>query len=155
DASLVLNEKTIMSLYLNRENIESSQKGFSIAEWSADNDDTVNTAGIGIRYQAIEDKLDIGADYMRSRSSGEIKVSGSDSDFPDLETERDTFKLYATYRIKEDISLHAAYWYEHYDSDDWYLDGVEPDTISNVLSLGEDSPSYNVNALGLSVRYNF
>ncbi len=153
DASLILNEKASISLFLNRENIESSQKGFSIAEWSADNDDTVTTAGIGVKYQAIEDKLDIGADYMHARSRGEIKVAGSD--FPDLETERDTLKLYATYRIKDDISLHAAYWYEHYDSDDWYLDGVEPDTISNVLSLGEESPSYNVNALGLSVRYTF
>jgi predicted porin len=124
-----------------------------VVNWSAKNDDTITTAGIGIKYQPIEDKLDIGADYTRSHSRGEISVSGSE--FPDLDTERDTLKLYATYRIKEDMSLHAAYWYEHYDSDDWALDGVDPDTVGNVLSLGEASPSYNVNALGLSVRYSF
>jgi MtrB/PioB family decaheme-associated outer membrane protein len=155
DASLILNEKTSMSLFFNHEQIESRQNGqsFSVVNWSAKNDDTITTAGIGIKYQPIEDKLDIGADYTRSHSRGEISVSGSE--FPDLDTERDTLKLYATYRIKEDMSLHAAYWYEHYDSDDWALDGVDPDTVGNVLSLGEASPSYNVNALGLSVRYSF
>jgi MtrB/PioB family decaheme-associated outer membrane protein len=156
DASLAVNEKTSVSLYINRERIESLQKGsqtYSTADWAAENDDTVTTAGLGVKYQAIEDKLDIGADYMHSRSRGEIRVSGSE--YPDLETKRDTFKLYATYRLKEDMSLHAAYWHERYDSDDWSLNGVVPDTVGNVLSLGEDSHSYNVNALGLSVHYNF
>ncbi len=156
DASLALNEKTSMSLYLNREKIESRQQGsqtYATADWSAQNDDTVTTVGIGVKYQAIEDKLDIGADYARSHSRGEINVNGSG--FPDLETELDTVKLYATYRLKDDVSLHAAYWYEHYDSEDWALDGVAPGTIGNVISLGETSPSYSVNALGLSMRYNF
>ncbi|MDH3527816.1 MAG: MtrB/PioB family outer membrane beta-barrel protein, partial [Gammaproteobacteria bacterium] len=74
---------------------------------------------------------------------------------PDLDTELDTIKLYATYRLKDDMSLHAAYWHERYDSDDWALDGVAPDTVGNVLSLGETSPSYNVNAVALSLRYKF
>ena len=156
DVSLLLSEKTSMSLFLNREKIESLQKGsqtYSTADWSAENDDTVTTAGIGIKYQAIEEKLDIGADFARSHSRGEISVSGSQ--FPDLDTELDTIKLYATYRLKDDMSLHAAYWHERYDSDDWALDGVAPDTVGNVLSLGETSPSYNVNAVALSLRYKF
>ena len=49
----------------------------------------------------------------------------------------------------------AAYWYESYRSQDWQLDGVTPSTISNVLSLGETSPSYNVNFVSLSLRYRF
>ena len=156
DVSLMLSEKTSMSLYLNRAEIESRQKGsssFSTANWSAKNDDAITTAGIGIKHQVIEEKLDVGADYTRSYSSGDISVSGSQ--FPELNTELDTVKLYATYNLKEDMSLHAAYWYEHYDSDDWALDGVDPATIANVLSLGEASPSYEVNAVGLSLRYKF
>ncbi len=156
DVSLMLNEKTSMSLFLNHAAIESLQNGsqsFSTADWSAKNDDAITTAGIGIKYQVIEEKLDVGADYTRSHSRGDISVSGSE--FPELNTELDLVKLYATYRLKDDISLHAAYWYEHYDSDDWALDGVSPDTISNVLSLGEVSPSYNINAVALSLRYKF
>ncbi len=156
DVSLMLNEKTSMSLFFNHAEIESLQKGsqlFSTADWSAKNDDAITTAGIGIKYQVIEEKLDIGADYTRAHSRGEISVRGSE--FPDLVTELDTVKLYATYRLKDDISLNAAYWYESYDSDDWALDGVTPDTVGNVLSLGETSPSYNVNAIGLSVGYRF
>jgi MtrB/PioB family decaheme-associated outer membrane protein len=156
DASLILTEKTSMSLYLNRAEIESKQESSrtsSVGNWSAKNDDTITTAGIGIKHQVIEEKLDVGADYTRSHSRGEVSVSGSQ--FPDLVTELDSVKLYATYHLQDDMSVHAVYWHERYDSDDWALDGVVPNTISNVLSLGELSPSYSVNAVALSLRYKF
>jgi len=64
-------------------------------------------------------------------------------------------KLYATYRLKENMSLNGTYWYEHYKSEDWQLDGVTANTISNVLAFGEQSPSYYANVIMLSLRYKF
>jgi hypothetical protein len=34
-------------------------------------------------------------------------------------------------------------------------DGVNPDTIPNVISLGMNSPDYAVNAVMMSLRYRF
>ena len=53
------------------------------------------------------------------------------------------------------MSLYPGYWYERYDSSNLALDGVTPDTIPNVLSLGIQSPSYDVSVVAVSLRYNF
>lgn len=156
DVSAMLTEKTGVHVFLGHERIKSRQAGsqaFSIPDWRAENDDTVNTAGFGITHQLIENRLGVGADYVMSRSSGKIDVSGSD--FPDLETDLDSVKLYADYRFRDNMTLHAAYWYESYDADDWMLDGVNPDTVANVLTFREESPSYDVNVVTLSLRYKF
>ena len=53
------------------------------------------------------------------------------------------------------ITLRAAYWYERYDANDWAVDGVSSDTIPNVLSFGEGSPTYGINVIKLSMIYKF
>ncbi|MDT8387844.1 MAG: MtrB/PioB family decaheme-associated outer membrane protein [Thiogranum sp.] len=156
DAGVQLTEDTSLHAFAGFERIRSRQSGSSIfaaPDWEARNDDTVNTAGIGARHTLIEDKLDIGADYILMRATGEISVDGSD--FPDLENDRDTIKLYANYRLKETMSLHLAYWYEDYDVQNWSVDQVNPDTLPGVLTFGEENESYDVNVVTLSVRYKF
>jgi len=155
---MMLTEKTHLHFFVGQQMLESSQVGsqtFSTPDWFADNNDTITTAGIGLT-QVINEKLDIGADFTMSRSVGEITVtSASPSVFPDLTTNLDSLKLYANYRFKEAMSLYLGYWYESYDSSNWALDGVTPSTIPNVLSLGIQSPSYDVNVVALSLRYQF
>lgn len=159
DASMVLTEKTNLHFFVGQQYIKSSQAGsqaFSTPDWFANNNDTITTAGIGLT-QVINEKLDVGADFTVSRSVGEVTVTsgGIPSVFPDNVTNLDSLKLYANYQLKEAISLYLGYWYESYDSSNWALDGVTPDTIPNVLSLGIQSPSYDVNVVALSLRYQF
>ena len=127
---------------------------FTTADWFAKNVDQTNTAGIGVKHHA-SDKLDVGADLSASRSTGEILVTGSNPGFPDLTANLTSVKSYGTYQLKKSIALRATYWYEHYTADDWAIDGVAPDTISDVITLGQSDPSYHVNVLSLSVRYSF
>jgi MtrB/PioB family decaheme-associated outer membrane protein len=160
DASVILTEDTSLHLFAGRQRIKSKQAGsqtFSDPDWFAKNDDTIDTFGIGVKHQLIRNKLDVGADYVLSHSKGEVSVDNGTSapDFPDLKTDLNTLKLYADYRLKENMTVHTAYWYERYDSKDWMLDGVEPDTIPNVISFGEDSPEYHVHAVMMSLRYRF
>ena len=126
-------------------------------DWFAVNNDIVNSAGIGFKHNLIKDKLDVGADYTLSYSTGKVRTNGGGTggNFPDLKSNLDSVKLYADYRLKENLSLHAAYWYEHYRSKDWMLDGVYPDTIPNVIAFGQQSPDYNANAVMMSLRYRF
>lgn len=166
DASLVLTDKATMTLFINHEDIKSSQGGMQdasnvppIQDWHARNHDTTDTAGLGVKYN-VNEKLDLGADYSASRSTGRVSVSTFlgghvDQPFPDLTTKLDTVKIYGIYKLKPAVALHAAYWYERYNSTDWTLDGVTPFNIPNVISLGQLSPSYHVNVVTLSVRYSF
>ena len=104
----------------------------------------------------IEDKLDIGADYTMTNSTGEISmISGALTEFPNLTTDLHSIKLFANYQIEESMYLRAAYWFESYDSEDWAVENISSATISNVLSLGELTPSYDVNVIKLSMVYAF
>ena len=158
DAAMMLGESTNLHFFVGQQKIKSYQAGsqtFSTPDWFANNNDTITTAGIGFT-QSVTEQLDVGADFTMSRSVGEVTVtSGISSVYPDNVTDLDSLKLYANYRIKESISLYLGYWYESYDSSNWALDGVTPDTIPNVLSLGIQSPSYDVSVVALSLRYQF
>ena len=158
DISTMLDEDTFLNAFVGYEIVKSTQAGsqtFSSADWIASNDDTFDNIGLGLTHVLIDDKLDIGADISRSRSTGKIAISGTGSPLPDLKTSRDTLKLYANYHLQEMITLRADYWYEHYSSRDWALDGVSPNTIPNALTLGEQSPAYNVHVIMVSARYKF
>jgi len=160
DVSMMLSEETSLHFFANRQEIKSKQAGsqsFSTADWWAENNDTIDLLGIGVRHVVTKDKFDIGADYTVTRSQGAISVStgAPDPAFPDLSTSRDSLKLYANYRIKDNVALRAGYWYERYDSENWMLSGVTPGTIPNVLTFGEQSPMYRVHVIAASVRYKF
>jgi MtrB/PioB family decaheme-associated outer membrane protein len=160
DLSVVLTPDTSLHLFANHQEIKSRQAGsqsFATPDWSGENKDKIDFFGIGLKHVAIKDKLDIGADYSSSRSKGEISVltGALNPAFPSLSTTLDSLKLYASYRLKDNWSLQASYWYERYDTKNWMLDGVAPGTIPNVLNLGELAPRYSVNVLRLALRYKF
>jgi MtrB/PioB family decaheme-associated outer membrane protein len=160
DISVIFTERTSLHFFANHQEIKSKQAGsqtFSLPDWSADNKDTIDYFGLGVKHAAIKDKLDIGADYGVARTRSEINVNTglSNPAFPHITTSLDSLKLYAAYRVKENVSLLAGYWYERFDSKDWMLDGVAPGTIPNVLALGLQAPQYHVNVVRLSLRYQF
>lgn len=160
DLTVLLTEQTSLHFFANRQVIKSKQSGsqtFSTADWQGRNEDTINLFGVGLKHAAIKGKLDVGADFIVTRTKSEISVNtgAGNSAFPNFYTSRDSLKLYADYHLKDDVSLRLGYWYERYDSDNWMLDGVAPNTIPNVLTFGEQSPEYNVHVIALSVRYKF
>ena len=66
DVSAILTERTSLHFFANHQEIKSKQagsQGFSAPDWSADNKDTIDFFGLGVKHAAIPDKLDIGADY--------------------------------------------------------------------------------------------
>jgi hypothetical protein len=126
-------------------------------DWWARNDDDTDVLGVAIRHVVIEDKFDLGADlaFTRSRSDVELETAAGNSLFPSAKTSRDSFKIFGTYRLRDNLSLTASYWHERYRSQDWRLDGVYPATVPSLLSLGAQPPQYSVNVVRLSMRYAF
>ena len=148
------------SAYVNvyNEQIETDQRNsesFALPDWAATTDDTFTTAAIGLNYPQLIGPVDMRFGYTWSRSIGETRndTSGVPSSFPDMRTERQTLNLGLSYPFNESLSVGFDYYFESFDSDDWHLDGVDPDTISNLLALGADAWNYDVSVFYFSVRY--
>ena len=160
DVSAMLTEQTSVNLFANHQVIRSSQAGsqaFANPDWSAENRDTVDVLGVGLKHGAIKNKLDLGADFVYTRTRGAIRVDAgvSDPPFPDFTTTMHGLKLYFTYRVDAQWSVNGGYWHERYRSANWMLDGVAPATVPNLLTFGEQAPQYRVNVVRLSARYSF
>lgn len=161
DATVVWTERTNLHAFAGWQWIRSKQVGSHMdsvtPDWKARNEDTIDSFGVGIKHTFIENRLDAGLDYTLLKSTGEVNADtlAAGGKFPDLKTDLDTLKLYADYKVKDNTTLHAAYWYERYEVSDWMLDGVDPATVSNVVGFGESEPDYDVHAVMLSLRYRF
>jgi len=158
DLSTQLTMNTTFNIYCSFEKISSEVSGsqlYSIADWSGSMSDQFNTAGMGINHILMNNRADIGIDYVFTHSLSEVSINegGSGSQLPDLETTSYGVKLYGNYRVSDKLELKGTYWYEYFSSSDWAFDGVGEATIPNTLSLGQESPSYNVHVLMLSMRY--
>jgi len=157
DLTSMLSEETTLTVYVGRQTIRSIQNGseaFATPDWSAQNHDTFELAGFGLTHALIENELTIGLDLSVSRSVGRVEFD-TGAPFPDLSTSLQSLKLHADYRLNENLLLQAAYWHETYDVDDWALDGLDPDTVDNLLAFGEDNASYDNDVIKLAVSFRF
>jgi MtrB/PioB family decaheme-associated outer membrane protein len=160
DLSVALSEKTRVHLFAQAERVRSRQAGsqaVAAPDWTASTKDRVDLLGMGIKHALMADKLDVGADLMFTRSNSDVTVDTGVGGplFPTATTALDSLKLYATYKLQDNLSLTGSFWYEDYQARDWRLDGVLPATVSNLLVFGEQAPRYRVSAVHLALRYRF
>jgi MtrB/PioB family decaheme-associated outer membrane protein len=164
DASWQPREDLTTHAFYTREDIKSKQSGSEAGtatpDWKADFDDTVDTWGISAKMTGIRSKWDVGADLVYSTAKGEADLQnlnpvGTVTQYPDLETDLTSLKLWTQYHYRKDISLKLSYWYEDYSADNWALDNLQEDSIGNLLLLGEDTQDYHVHAIAASVIYRF
>ncbi|MGB5398229.1 MAG: MtrB/PioB family decaheme-associated outer membrane protein [Gammaproteobacteria bacterium] len=150
--------------FYNREDISSSQAGSEAAtvtpDWTAEFEDSVDTLGLGATVEGIHDKWDLGADLVYSSSQGMVELinlapGGAITPYPELKTALTSVKLWTRYRYRKDVSLKLAYWYESYRADDWSLDNLQADSVSNLLLLDEQTPDYNAYVVVTSVIVHF
>ena len=160
DMSVAFSEQTQLHVFAQGERIRSRQAGseaFAGPDWTGQTKDSFDVLGVGLKHAMMDNKLDLGADLSISRSRSDIAVdSGAAAPpFPTATTKLDSLKLYATYKLKDNLWLTGSYWYERYDAQDWRLDGILPATLPNLLAFGVEPPHYTVNVLRVAVRYRF
>jgi MtrB/PioB family decaheme-associated outer membrane protein len=136
---------------------QANSQNFSSADWTADTNDKFFTGTIGLKYPGIIRKLGANIEYTYAKSTGQISndTSGVDSDFPNLETRFHQVKLGLDYPYSKALSLKFGYLFQKYNADDWALDGVSPDTVPNLLSLGADPQNYTNHVVFIGVKYLF
>jgi len=164
DISYAFSEKVTTYLNAGREEIDSTLVGAqsntnpntALPNWTGKNSDEFDNVGLGFRWNRIRERWGVEFDYQHAKSDGDVKVlqSGASDSFPSLETKRDRADLGVTYHLKSNVVLRGGWLYERYRSDDWGLDGVQPDTVGSVLTWGANSPDYNVSVFTLSFTYD-
>ena len=160
DLSAALSEKTLLTFFAQSDRMRSRQAGSQTSlfpDWEAAGSDRFHALGMGVKHTLLADKLELGADLSFSRTKSDLRVDqGLDQPgFPQANSSQDTLKLYARYKLADNLWLNGSFWHERYDSVDWRLDGVLPGTVQNLLSLGQQSPDYRVTVLNVSLRYQF
>lgn len=135
------------------------QSGDPNRAWFVDHDDRIDSHGLGYKRSFSSGHLDFGIDYLHSKTRSDLDFAvGSallTAPLPGADTRLDSWNLYATYKVRESLSLRMGAWYERYHSSDWAVDGIAPNQLANVILLGEDSPDYNVYVVSLSATFRF
>jgi MtrB/PioB family decaheme-associated outer membrane protein len=134
---------------------QSNSQSFSLPDWAATSDDRFTTAALGLVYPEIISRLDASFEYNWSNSVGETNnwTNGLPGSFPDLRSKRQNIRVGLSYPYSKSLTFGLDYFFESLDSDDWYLEGVQPDTIRNLLALGVEPWDYDTSVIYFSVRY--
>jgi MtrB/PioB family decaheme-associated outer membrane protein len=159
DLSLLLTERITGYIGLYNEEIDSEQADQNGANpiWNGFTNDQYWTGTVGLRIPRLTRRWGMNLEYTRAASKGEITIdnAGLQSQFPDLRSDLHQFKLGVDYAFSPAWSLQLGYWYEKFDTSDWALEGVEPDTVPNLLSLGADPFNYETSVIFLGARFLF
>jgi len=159
DLSWAPSEQTTVYFVGGREEIDADQSGsalFGAPDWFATHRDAFSHYGGGIELRGLLENTDILLDYTHTDGETNIwvdDIGSSARQFPELESTLDSLRLKFRYNKSDRLDIDLAFRYESFSTRDWALAGVEPDTISTILTLGADPYDYDVWVVGLGFRY--
>lgn len=172
DASFMPRKDLTISAFFTYENMEFEQAGYErgsasitpstvlnpILFWKVRSRDHAYSAGTEVQWTAIENKLDIVFDYTYSKTVTRFEFDADPSrgvlPLPTLRTDLHSVGVRGDYRVTKDLILRLGYRYEHFNTDDFALDGIN-EGIPRVMGLGNQSPKYGVHVIGVSVVWPF
>lgn len=158
DVSWVPSTDLLAALVATRNALRTEQAGsqsFTAAQWTADNRDTTSTVTLNLERRNLVAAVDVAATWTWVDSSGETRVvnAGQAQAFPDLESTLQAFGVRAAYHVSPRATLTLGLRHEQYDADDWQLDGLDPDTVSNLLATDLEADDYRVNLVYLTATW--
>lgn len=159
DFNYLLGESGQVYAFFTDETIKSEisgAEGPNATPWNSNTEDGIQTWGIGLTGR-VGSKWQYGFDYVSSKSDGEIVTNDGNAEapFPVLTTDLRNIRLHVDYEMNERWGIGMEAYNEKYDTADWLVDGIGPYTIDGVLTMGEESPDYNVNVVRLLATYRF
>lgn len=155
DAMLLVSHSLSFHAFATQEKHENDQAGsqnFSVPDWFATSEDVIASYGLGADWRPSESDFEFGVDYVYSKATGKIDLRG-ETGFPDLENRIHSANAHVRYNFSEKLSTSLGLFYERFESEEWMVDGIEPDTIPQVLTLGTESPDYRNRAIALVLHY--
>ena len=128
---------------------------FDSLDWRYDTGDRVTSSGVRLHLPGLwHPALDVTLNYLRSRGLGAYATTfaGAQGAFPVLTSSHRAVDALLRYEFTAGFALTARVYEEAYRAADWAIDGVEPDNIRNVLTLGRSSPGYRNRVVAVSVE---
>lgn len=158
DLNYAVSDRTSIYLLGGFEDIEAIQLGsatFSTPTWRAIHEDRFDHYGAGLKLRQVGARTDLSLDYLFTNGDTRINMldGGVDAPFPALESELQSLRLKLRFQKSERLDIDLSLRYESFETRDWAIDGVAPDTIATVLTLGADSYDYDVWVMGIGFRY--
>ena len=132
-------------------------------DWFADSKDDVDTYNLSLTFSDLGadrgwNDFNLGFDYTVSDTSSRINVTAvtlATAPLPLLRSDLRSISAWATIAIGERSSLRFSLENSDLRTDDFGLDNVVPDTLSNVLTLGESAANYDIILVTGSYTYRF
>lgn len=132
-------------------------------DWFADTSDDVDTWNLSLTFSDIGadrgwNGIDIGFDYTVSNVSSVIDVTATTFEtapLPELKTDMSSVSAWARFSVGEHASVRMALEASELDTTDFALDGVVPDTLSNVLLLGNSAANYDIILISAALTWRF
>ena len=159
DVSWTPTEFVSAYVHASDEVIEARQAGsslFAAPNWFATHDDDFETLGGGVRFRNIGERVDMRVDYTRATGETEIIVdppSGANSEFPALESKYYDLRVAADFRSSAKLTWNVELRYQRFETEDWAIEGLGPDTARSLLALGASPYDEDVIAIAFGVRY--
>lgn len=132
-------------------------------DWFVDSQDKVDTWHFALTFSELGKErgwkgVDFGFDYTFSNTRSDIDVRAVTlytEPLPQLQAKMRTFTLWGSAQVGQSSSIRLAAENAELATRDWALDGVAPDTLANVLLLGESAANYDLWLISASWRYQF
>lgn len=128
-------------------------------DWAVDHADRIDSLGLGLSHRTPGSPLRLHADISLSDAQGALTVrTGSllaSAPLPDTRARLLHIDARLDYVLREGVELGLHYRIERFDGADFAQDGSAPNTLANVILLGNESPDYRAQAWLLSLRYRF
>jgi hypothetical protein len=136
--------------------LQNGYTGELTSPWLAADTEKYWNVGVGGRW-VPQERWTLTLDYLLapSHEDTDSTLAGLTQAFPVSWTKLDSTHFVVAYQWSAALQVHFRYTRETYNSNDWAIDGVGPDTVSNLLSLGAQPWRDNVNVFGLTFRYQF
>ncbi len=171
DLSYVLKDRLTASAFYSFERIRSDQKGYYIftasltnpaQEWGAQNNDAIHSGGVRLDWQAIPEKVKLGAIYYVSRARTRIGVQATPftltstvRPLPDVRELTHNASLRADYNWRPNTAFRLGYAVERRTSADWQYDRIAVAPVAQILGAGIMPPRYTAHVVSLSARYQY
>ncbi len=156
DLNWIAAEDIAVALYFQHQTLgyqQAGSQGFAAADWSALSEDATDAVGLELDAPYLTENLGLRAELALTESSGQVDVTtGSVDSFPEVSSHLMLIRIEGRLRISERYTLLLGWRHERFDSSDWAITGVAPDTVPGVLGLGEIDPNYEMDIFELTLH---
>ncbi|MCB1669531.1 MAG: MtrB/PioB family decaheme-associated outer membrane protein [Gammaproteobacteria bacterium] len=133
--------------------------------WKVETRDRVHSLGGGVDWELLQGRLQLSLDasYTDAQTetspasgNGFLPIPGATTDdpLPDVRTEISSISLHGRYQLQPGRQLAVRYYFEDYNSADWAIDGIDVDSLANVLLPGTRSFNYSGHLLFVSLIFD-